>query len=180
MFSCVDDGAFFFNRKSEIIAGVKITFQLMEKWGLIVYFNDSKKSKTKIMHFPFTIKLKQWRSGCLALTNNDEVRRKTQAIVLSKHKVNLEMDHVDAPETEQSAEYEKRRSLEFTKQFACLGSALVHLMDDATDVWMRAIKATKDLDCLKSSWEAREVSLVSKTKSHEAIPINLLMWGSEN
>ena len=33
MFSCVDDGAFFYNRKSEIIAGEKITFQLMEKWG---------------------------------------------------------------------------------------------------------------------------------------------------
>ena len=33
---------------------------------------------------------------------------------------------------------------------------------------------------LKRAWDAKEVSLMTKVKSHEATPMNIVLHGSEN
>ena len=62
----------------------------------------------------------------------------------------------------------------------CLGSTIDFLIDDATDVANRINKARKPMGTLKCLWDAKEVTLITKTKSHEAIPMSLTLRGSEN
>ena len=68
----------------------------------------------------------------------------------------------------------------FLQKNVCLGSTIDFLLDDATDVINRINKARKSIGALKCVWDAKEVTLMTKTKLHEAIPMNIVSCGSEN
>jgi len=65
-------------------------------------------------------------------------------------------------------------------QFVYLGSTLIFLLDDTVGVKCRILKALKAMGALKSIWEAKEVPLIAKRKLYKAIPVNLILWESEN
>ena len=54
------------------------------------------------------------------------------------------------------------------------------MLDDATDFMSRINKARKFMGALKYVWNARKVTLMTKTKLGEAILMNLALHGSEN
>ena len=61
-----------------------------------------------------------------------------------------------------------------------LGSTIDFLFDDATNVLNRINKARKYMGALTCAWDAKEVTLMIKTKLHELILMNLALHGSEN
>ena len=62
----------------------------------------------------------------------------------------------------------------------CLSSTIDFLLDDATDVINRINKARKSIGALNYVWDAKEVTLMTKIKLNEEIPMNLALCGSEN
>ena len=62
----------------------------------------------------------------------------------------------------------------------CLSSTIDFLLDDATNVTNRINKARNSMGALKCAWDAKEVTLMTKVKFYEIIPMNLALHGSEN
>ena len=67
----------------------------------------------------------------------------------------------------------------FTKVFKYLGSWLHFNLRDDFDVEARIKAASKGMGALRKFWKIPEVDLRSKYLIYMAIPINLLLWGSE-
>ena len=60
MFTYIDNGAILFNSRQELINRCRIIYKVILKWGLTMHIGyDRKKSKTKVMFFPSTRKLKE-------------------------------------------------------------------------------------------------------------------------
>ena len=100
--------------------------------------------------------------------------------ISTKTHIDLEKKYIEADETKDIIVDERGGCFEFNTQFTYLGSIVTFLLDDMVDVKYRIIKASKAMGVLKTIWEAKEVLLESKIKLYEAIPVNLLLWGSEN
>ena len=126
------------------------------------------------MFLPSMKKLKEQRHGKKELTIDKGDDNSAQVMKTSKLTVNIDSKHSNAVETE------KGRQFELMGKSTCLGSTIIFLMDDMVDARQTTMKTTKSMFVLKIRQDAREVHLSSKIKLHEAIPLNLLLLGSEN
>ena len=154
--------------------------EIMAKWGLTVHIgHGGKKSKTELMFFPSTLTIARWRNEPMEIENGDDSPSDT-VVIRKKKSMNLETKYDNAPETEDIAVDERGGVFSFTKAFLHLGSKIDFLIDDTTDVKNRISKANKSMGALKFIWDALEVPLTTKIKLHQATPMNLMLWGSEN
>ena len=145
-FARVDDGAVLFNNRDDIITDTKIICIIIKKWRLTSHEGcDGKKSKTDLMSFPSTMKLKVWRNGTKDLTIDEGGANRKRAMKKSKPTVSLDKKYSNAIETEKVMVDENRGNFEFTKQLTCLESAITCLMDDTVDMRQRMIQATNPI-----------------------------------
>ena len=83
---------------------------------------------------------------------------------MSKPIVNLDSKCLNYPETKKVIVDEKGGYFEFIKKFTCLGPAIACVMDGMVDARQRMMKATKSMEALKRTWDAREFLLALKIK----------------
>ena len=86
---------------------------------------------------------------------------------------NAKSDNV--PETEIIIVDETGGSFEFIKSFAFLHSTLTFLLSNSIDTKNRMLKDAKVMRSLYFAWEAKEVPMLSKQKSHTSISANSRM-----
>ena len=70
--------------------------------------------------------------------------------------------------------------IEFIHEFKYLGSWITFDLTDSSDIAHRIGKASKALGALNFFWKLPMVSLKTKCLLYKAIPLNLLLGGSEN
>ena len=180
MFTYVDDGAMLFESRGDTVRASPIVCRIMAKWGLTAHVGyDGKQSKTELMFFPSTVTIARWRKEDLVL-NDGRVDECCSVEVKKKRIVDLKAKYSEAPETNDIIVDERGGTLSFTNEFLYLGSNIDFLIDDTTDVRNRISKASKSMGALKFIWDAVEVPLSTKIKLYQAIPMNLMLWGSEN
>ena len=68
----------------------------------------------------------------------------------------------------------------FTKYFKYLGSFISFILNDDHDIAGRIKKTNQSMGSLKLFWDAKEVDLRSIFLIYNAIPISLLLLGSES
>ena len=88
---------------------------------------------------------------------------------------NQEKKHINASNAKEISIDGKGDTFKFTTSFACLGSALFFLLDNASDVKYRMSKAFKAIGALSNAYNAKEILLSLKVKLHKAISINSLL-----
>ena len=97
-----------------------------------------------------------------------------------KRKANLDIIYDNSAETKDIIVNERGGRIKFTREFVYLGSMINYLIDDTIDTLSQMNKASRAMRALKFIWNVREVPLITKFKLYNAIPLNLLLWGSEN
>ena len=70
--------------------------------------------------------------------------------------------------------------IKFTRRFRHLGLTINYLINNTIDALSQMSRLSRAIDTLKFIWNAREVLLITKVKSHNTILLNLLFWNSEN
>jgi len=180
-FTYVDDGAMLFESRSDTELASPIVCKIMAKWGLTAHVGyDGKQSKTELMYFPSTVTIARWRKESLVLEDDSGNLFSNSVEVITKKVVDLRIKYSEAPETRDITVDERGGTLSFTMEFLYLGSNIDFLIDDTTDVKNRISKASKSMGALKFIWDAVEVPLSTKIKLYQTIPMNLMLWGSEN
>ena len=86
----------------------------------------------------------------------------------------------ESPETDDAIVDDEGGVVKFNNRFSCLGSAINFVLDDTIDAWSRVTNASKAIGALCFVWEDVNMPLTIKVKSHNAIPVKLLLWGGEN
>ena len=73
-----------------------------------------------------------------------------------------------------------RGIINFTKHFKYLGGYISYSLQDDYDINKRISQASSAMGALNHFWSDRTVENYSKYLIFRAIPINLLLWGSES
>jgi hypothetical protein len=184
----VDDGAFAFESREDLIKGSNMIFKLFRRFGLLMHIGRGEtESKTKAMFFPKRMtddnKKRKKKEKETTNTNQEEYNNNTDN--------NNDNNNTETTNGTDENEEEKRLPLpppfdvadgfvSFTDSFTYLGSIVTPDLRDDEDIRARIKKAAGQVGGLRPFFRSPHIDLETKVRVYLAIPLNTVLWGCES
>ena len=164
----VDDGAFAFANRQDLIKASELIYRLFEKFGLLMHIGRGEtESKTKAMYFPAKL------PPPTAAKNNQEVDATTPT--------NPPQTSPDQDPNAPDATYNVADGfISFTDSFQYLGSIISSDLKDDKEIRARIKKASSQVGALRPFFQCPHVALETKVRVYVQIPLNTVLWGCES
>ena len=195
----VDDGAFIFNSRDDLCAGIDLIIKTFARFGLQVHIGKGESmSKTECIFFPapgrgrFKIEKPlplpplQIHQNHTLLPETHQQSTPDESSIVPIPKANKKAPNKASTDKAYDECWETQRIIlsdgsyaDFTKEFTYLGSVISYDLDDSADINKRILKASQSIGALSNLWKSPFVDLKIKHSFFLAIPINLLLWGCE-
>ena len=178
----VDDGAFLFESREHLEIGVPLLLKHFSKFGLEMHIgNKNKPSKTECVFFPKPgfFKPPPALPPPNSPTNSSLVvktKKRTESEKKKREREDLQYENSD----ETKIVMVENGFVTFTRHFKYLGSHISYNLTDDHDIDSRISAASSSMGALAHFWNDEAVDLRSKYLIFMAIPMNLLLWGSES
>ena len=204
-FLYIDDGAFVFGSRANLIKGLKIIKRVFEDFGLEMHVGTSiEASKTECIFYPTSDWFKKEaplptlpsphttlicqelpaapESESIVNTNPEAT---SSALVPKKiaesdqsRKKRCDLKYDQCEETNRIM-LDDEKHVDFTKNFLYLGSSTSYDLRDDDDINRRIATASRSMGMLKNFWDNPYIDMYTKHLFYLAIPVNLLLWGCE-
>jgi exonuclease III len=146
----VDDGAFNFENKEDMIKASKLIRDTMKRFGLIMHIGENGgKSKTEAMYYPPT------------LEEASKMKNET-------------------PGEDEATFTVDEGYITFTRKFKYLGSVITQDLKDNDDISRRINQANAQVRGLTNIWMSKDITTEFKKLLYIQLPLNTALWGAES
>eukprot|EP00956_Cyclotella_meneghiniana_P019936 scaffold34652_cov36-Cyclotella_meneghiniana.AAC.1 len=204
-FLYIDDGAFVFGSRANLIKGLKLIRKCFAAFGLEMHIGkNGEASKTECIFYPTSSWFHDTQDN-LCLPQNSNTNQTPNTLLLPNASPSPPTDEsptLALEEKKEAESYIKRKArcdikydtceetnrimldsegyVDFTKDFLYLGSSTSYDLRDDQDIARRINIASRSMGMLKNFWDNPSIDLYTKHLFYLAIPINLLLWGCES
>ena len=156
----VDDGAFMFESKKDMVRGANVVKAHFARFGLIMHHGTEKAgSKTEAIYFPPAL------NSPVSDGSSDESRT----------------EGLDGFEDDE-ANFDLKTGgyISYTKEFKYLGSIITQDLRDNTEIEGRIKKGQAAVAALINVWRNPHIDLWMKKQLYIALPLSIALWGCES
>ena len=174
----VDDGAFPFTSRLDMMKGVNLIFSHFAKFGLEMHIGKGiKDSKTECVFFPPPGYFDSTKEILHFPTSESDITIKVKKESL---KLRIEREDRAYDNSQETLKFDvKDGFVSFTKHFKYLGACISYNLRDDHEIERRLAAASSSMGALRNFWRDDHVDNFNKQQIFIAIPINILLWGCE-